>query len=162
MGTRNRVDIGLSSRPARLHSLANFVPWDRFFGSLNFYKIGLWCREMRIDVWNYRKNVSTKKLRTTKYENEALLLYSWSFYVEKRATSGQIQSPWQRNKVDSGIGLPMVNVLESTLEWTSGEVIGNSGIGSHTPCFSLDSASDLESEHGVWPILCRVVFDALQ
>jgi hypothetical protein len=35
----------------------------------------------------------------------------------------------------------MVNVLESTLEWTEGEVIVNSGIGSHTPCFSLDSAS---------------------
>jgi hypothetical protein len=34
----------------------------------------------------------------------------------------------------------MVNVL-STLEWTKGEVIVNSGIGSHTPCFSLDSAS---------------------
>ncbi len=36
----------------------------------------------------------------------------------------------------------MVNVLESTLEGTYGEVIFNSGIGSHTPCFSLDSASD--------------------
>jgi hypothetical protein len=29
----------------------------------------------------------------------------------------------------------MVNVLESTLEWTKGEVMVNSGIGSHTPCF---------------------------
>ncbi len=43
--------------------------------------------------------------------------------------------------VDSGIGLPTVNVLESTLEWTYGEVRVNSGIGFHTPCFSLDSAS---------------------
>jgi hypothetical protein len=34
----------------------------------------------------------------------------------------------------------MANVLESTLEWHTGEVIGNSGIGSHTPRFSLDSA----------------------
>jgi hypothetical protein len=42
---------------------------------------------------------------------------------------------------DSGIGLPMVNALELTLEWTKGEVIVSSGIGSHTPCFSLDSAS---------------------
>jgi hypothetical protein len=33
------------------------------------------------------------------------------------------------NKVDSGIGLPMVHVLEPTL----GEVLVNSGIGSHTP-----------------------------
>ncbi len=35
----------------------------------------------------------------------------------------------------------MVNVFESTLEGTSGEVIVSSGIGSQTPCFSLDSAS---------------------
>jgi hypothetical protein len=33
--------------------------------------------------------------------------------------------------------LPMVNVLESTLESKKGEFIFNSGIGSHTPCFSL-------------------------
>jgi hypothetical protein len=36
----------------------------------------------------------------------------------------------------------MVNVLESTLEWTLGELIIDTGIHrSHTPCFSLDSAS---------------------
>ncbi len=38
----------------------------------------------------------------------------------------------------------MVNVLESTLEWTKGEVIVSVDMGSHdshTPCFSLDSAS---------------------
>ena len=44
-------------------------------------------------------------------------------------------------KVDSDIGLSMENVLESTLEWTLGEVIVDFGIGSHTPRFSLDSAS---------------------
>ncbi len=46
-----------------------------------------------------------------------------SFYF---STRGLIQSPWlvgksrfwHRVKVDSCIGLPMVNVLESTLEWT--------------------------------------------
>jgi hypothetical protein len=27
-------------------------------------------------------------------------------------------SPWMGDKVDSGIGLSMVNVLESILEWT--------------------------------------------
>jgi hypothetical protein len=32
------------------------------------------------------------------------------------------------DKVDYGIGLSMVNVLETTLEWTYGEVIVNSGI----------------------------------
>jgi hypothetical protein len=44
-------------------------------------------------------------------------------------------------EIDSGIGLPVVNVLESTHEWTQGEVIVNSGIGFQRPCFSLDSAS---------------------
>jgi hypothetical protein len=34
MGGRNRVGIGLSYRPARLHSLAELVPWNRFLGSL--------------------------------------------------------------------------------------------------------------------------------
>jgi hypothetical protein len=33
-GARNRVGIGLSYRPARLHSLAELVPWNRFLGSL--------------------------------------------------------------------------------------------------------------------------------
>jgi hypothetical protein len=50
-------------------------------------------------------------------------------------------------KAGSGIGLPMVNELESTLGWIYGEVIVNSGIGSHTPCFSLNSASD---EYFLW------------
>jgi hypothetical protein len=39
------------------------------------------------------------------------------------------------------VGMPMVNVLESTLEWTSGEVIVNSGTGPIHKVFTLDSAS---------------------
>ncbi len=35
MGARNRGGIGLSYRPARLHRLAEFVPWNRFLGSMN-------------------------------------------------------------------------------------------------------------------------------
>jgi hypothetical protein len=41
MGARNRVGIGLSYRPARLHSLAELVLWNRFLGSLKVYKFGL-------------------------------------------------------------------------------------------------------------------------
>jgi hypothetical protein len=41
-GARNRVGIGLSYRPARLHSLAESVPWNRFMGSLKVLKFGLW------------------------------------------------------------------------------------------------------------------------
>jgi hypothetical protein len=31
---------------------------------------------------------------------------------------GQIRSPWLGHKVDSSIEMPIINVLESTLEWT--------------------------------------------
>jgi hypothetical protein len=34
MGARNRVGTELSYRPARQHSLAELVPWNRFLGSL--------------------------------------------------------------------------------------------------------------------------------
>ncbi len=34
MGARNRVGIGLSYRPARLHLLTEMSPWNRFWGSL--------------------------------------------------------------------------------------------------------------------------------
>jgi len=34
IGARNRVGIGLSYRPARLHSLEELVPWNRFLDSL--------------------------------------------------------------------------------------------------------------------------------
>jgi hypothetical protein len=33
-GPRTQVGIGLSYRPARLHRLAELVPWNRFLGSL--------------------------------------------------------------------------------------------------------------------------------
>jgi hypothetical protein len=42
MGARNRVGIGLSYRSPRLHRLADkllrlaeFIPWNRFLGSIN-------------------------------------------------------------------------------------------------------------------------------
>jgi hypothetical protein len=35
MGARNRVGVGLSYQPARLHRLAEFIPWSRFLGSIN-------------------------------------------------------------------------------------------------------------------------------
>jgi hypothetical protein len=34
MGARDRIGIGLSYRLARLHSLAELLPWNRFMGSL--------------------------------------------------------------------------------------------------------------------------------
>jgi hypothetical protein len=39
MGARNRVGIGLSYRLARLLSLAELVPWNRFLGSLKVFQL---------------------------------------------------------------------------------------------------------------------------
>jgi hypothetical protein len=41
MGARNRGGIRLSYRQARLHRLAEFIPWNRFLGSINVQKYGL-------------------------------------------------------------------------------------------------------------------------
>jgi hypothetical protein len=35
MGVRNQGGIGLSYRDVRLHRLAEFIPWNRFLGSIN-------------------------------------------------------------------------------------------------------------------------------
>jgi hypothetical protein len=40
MGARNRVGIGLSYRPARLHRLEELIPWNRFLGSLKVKSSG--------------------------------------------------------------------------------------------------------------------------
>jgi hypothetical protein len=42
MGARNRVEIGLSYRPVRLHSLAQLVPKNRFLVLLKSQKFVLW------------------------------------------------------------------------------------------------------------------------
>jgi hypothetical protein len=34
-GVRNRGGIELSYRPARLHRLAEFIPWNQFLGFIN-------------------------------------------------------------------------------------------------------------------------------
>jgi hypothetical protein len=39
MGARHRVGIGLLYRPARLHRLAEFIPWNRFRGPIHVQKI---------------------------------------------------------------------------------------------------------------------------
>jgi hypothetical protein len=42
MGARNRVGIRLSYRPASLHRLAEFIPWNRFLGSIKVKKFELY------------------------------------------------------------------------------------------------------------------------
>jgi hypothetical protein len=47
MGARNRVGIGLSYRPARLHRPAELISWNRFLGTLKVLKFGLRTRLWR-------------------------------------------------------------------------------------------------------------------
>jgi hypothetical protein len=56
MGPRNRVGIGLSYRPARLHKLAESIPWNWLTrGSLKVLKYRLWV-ERRIELlWCLRR-----------------------------------------------------------------------------------------------------------
>ncbi len=41
MGARHRVGIGFLYRPARLHRLAEFIPWNRFRGPIHVQKYQL-------------------------------------------------------------------------------------------------------------------------
>ena len=50
MGARNRVGIALSYWPARLHRLAELIPWNRFLGSLKVYKFRLWIGILGVGV----------------------------------------------------------------------------------------------------------------
>jgi hypothetical protein len=59
MGARNRVGIGLSYRPARLHSLADLVPGNRFLGSLKFKNSGSRC-------YPYHKEFHSSDIHTSK------------------------------------------------------------------------------------------------
>jgi hypothetical protein len=45
MGARHRVGIGLLYRPARLHRLTEFIPWNRFRGPIHVQKYQLWSAQ---------------------------------------------------------------------------------------------------------------------
>ncbi len=47
MGARHWGGIGFSYQPARLHRLTEFIPWNRFLGSINVQKYGLRTRNFR-------------------------------------------------------------------------------------------------------------------
>ncbi len=53
-GARNQVGIGLLYRPARLHMLAEFIPWNPFLGSINH-------KRLKIQAQMYRKTIAYLK-----------------------------------------------------------------------------------------------------
>ncbi len=48
MRSRNRVGIGLSYRPDKLHSPAELVPLNRFLSSLKVQKFGSWLQQPKL------------------------------------------------------------------------------------------------------------------
>jgi hypothetical protein len=50
MGARNRRGIGLSYRPARLHRLAEFIPWNKFRGPIHVLKLRALETNIELDI----------------------------------------------------------------------------------------------------------------
>ncbi len=50
MVARNQVGVGLSYRPARLHRLAESIPWNRFLGKFKNTVLGLQLDDF--DIFN--------------------------------------------------------------------------------------------------------------
>jgi hypothetical protein len=66
MGARNRGGIGLSYLPARLHRLAEFIPWNQFLGSITFKNTGSEKSDSRARILNFygpQELISRNKFR---------------------------------------------------------------------------------------------------
>jgi hypothetical protein len=63
MGARKRVGIEFSDRLARLHRLADSIPWNRFLGSIKVLKYRIWGLETLVKELNAqdKKGVGIKK-----------------------------------------------------------------------------------------------------
>jgi hypothetical protein len=57
MEARNLVGIGLSDRPAVLRRLAESIPWNRFLGSFNVYKYGLWASRANYSILSFSSHI---------------------------------------------------------------------------------------------------------
>ncbi len=69
-------------RLARLHRLAESVPWDRFLGSLSVYKFGLWAVVSggKVLPRPHPPNPKTNRLMFRELYNDDVTLYSLPQY----------------------------------------------------------------------------------
>ncbi len=92
MGARNRVGIGLSYRPARLHNLAELVPWKKsILGLLKSFKQQvLNCQYMALcmgagDWWECNCVVATSSKRKYKHNlsctNNRIIMYKRTRFI---------------------------------------------------------------------------------
>ncbi len=85
VGARNRVGIGLSYLPPRLHSLAELVPWYRFLGLHNSFKIS--SRLARLP----RLAESIPRLhKSLKYRLCMCIVFPYTIYMHHECACGYI------------------------------------------------------------------------
>jgi len=60
---RNQVGIVFSYRPARLHKLAESIPWNRFLGSIKVLKYRL-CKSYSLNNFTAEVEVEVEVLKT--------------------------------------------------------------------------------------------------
>ncbi len=109
MGARNRVGIGLSYRPTRLHSLAEMVPWNRFLGSLNVL-----LSQVLVTF------LSTRRLRVLSVVHSTLLMVGLITLVLHRCMKYYVLRPglapslWYHSNGDreKSSGLPTCSLFE--------------------------------------------------
>jgi hypothetical protein len=92
MGDRNRVGIGLSYRPARLHSLAELIPWNRFLGSLKVLNLGSGWQGLTEGQGLFRKSEAfgeggggSGRFLMKKGPPQEIMLYLYYFFHQKLA-----------------------------------------------------------------------------
>ncbi len=72
-GATNRVGKGLSYWSAKLHRLAELIPWNRFLGSLKVSKFGLWTvttSELAVRSSNHSARSHPQNRRIANQEND--------------------------------------------------------------------------------------------
>ncbi len=92
MGARNRVVIALSYRPVRLHRLAEFIPRNRFLGSINVQKYGSgphrfaelipWNRFLGfLKVWKFGLRIRYRGIGTLTNCHFLWNLFCWTYVL---------------------------------------------------------------------------------
>ncbi len=84
-----RVGKGLSYGPARLHRLAELIPWNRFSGSLKVLKFVLWARSML-------RSLAVQLQNTNKFTLISRIESTWSCSPSCSLTERENHWTWNR------------------------------------------------------------------
>jgi hypothetical protein len=88
MGARNRVGIGLSYRPARLHRLAESIPWNRFLGSIKILKYQLRIQTVYTENrWDQKTRSKRVHLYISGFISYSIIDWTVFYLTDEQATS---------------------------------------------------------------------------